>query len=116
MKLDLDPARNRPTIGTLVVSFVTALLSWGYQHIPETVPVEVRTTGAALVIALVAYGVGQLVQHVGDRAPWADDTHRAAVAYALSLDPEAHGDELAAVLAHLGLDDLDEAARIIGLD
>ena len=109
-------SRNRPTLGTLLTAFLVSLVTWAWTLLPDTIPVEVATSGYALAVAVVAYLVGQAVQHLGDRAPWADDTHRAAVAYALSLDPAHHADELDGILNRLGLDSVDEAAIRIGLD
>jgi hypothetical protein len=121
----VDLSRNRPTIGALLVAFVTALASWGWSFIPETVPGEVRVTGYALVLAVVAAVVGKIVQGewfvswFGDTAPWAADTHAAAVAYALTLDPDEHplyAEQVDEQLRALGIRDLTEARARLGLD
>lgn len=121
MKLP-DPSRERPTIGTLATAFTTAMLTWLAGLVPDTVPPEVATTGYALAVALVAVAIGKAAQGqilsrwLGAKAPWSSDTHQAAVAYALSLDPDVHGDERDLVLSKLGVDGEAEALRLIGLD
>lgn len=116
MSRPFSPDHNRPTLGTLVVGFLVSLVTWGYRALPDGVPSEVAISGYALAIAVVALAVGQAVQRVGDRAPWADETHRMAVAYALSLDPAHHEGELETLLSRLGLESPDEARRLVGLD
>ena len=113
---------NRPTVGTLVVAFATALLGWALEAVPATVPTEVVATGYVLAAAAVAVAVGKAAQgQIGkrwleDEAPWAHDTHAAAVAYALSLDVDEHGDELEILLHRLGVGSSQDAAALIGLN
>lgn len=95
-----------------LTAFRESLASWVWTLLRCTIPDEGATSGYALAVGLV----GQAVRHVGDRAPWAYSTHRAAVAYALSLDPDVHGDELQQVPERFGLDDADDGALPIDLN
>lgn len=104
--------RNRPTIGTSLTALLVSLLHWGVSSLPETVPAEVTTSLLGFGAVLVAIAVGLVTQYVGKHAPWAAETHKAAVAYAVSLDPEAHADDL----QYLGVGSLEEARRIIGAE
>jgi hypothetical protein len=115
-------SRERPTIGALIVAFLTALVTWGYDLVPDAIPEPVASAGYALVLAAVATVVGKAVQGewftrlFGDHAPWADQTHGAAVALALSMDPDIHPDELQLLLQRLGVGTLEEARELIGMD
>lgn len=115
----MDPHRNRPTLATLLTAFVTALLSWALTAVPESWPNEVTASGYALALAVVAVVIGRAAQVVGRHAPWAADTHTAAVAYALSLDPAEHpiysadADEQ---MHAVGIDDMADARTRLGLD
>jgi hypothetical protein len=111
--------RERPTLGALLTAFLTALVTWGLSAVPDTVPDQVVDAGYALVLFGIAVVVGQLVQRLGARAPWAVDSHATAVAYALTLNPDDHPldrEQLDAHLAALGIDDVAEVRRRIGLD
>jgi hypothetical protein len=116
---DLDPNRNRPVIATLVTAFLTALVTWGVDSIPDSWPTEVKSTGYALAVALIAIVAGKVAQQVGKHAPWAADTHAAAVAYALTLNPDEHSiyaKEANRQLQAVGIDDMAQAREIIGLE
>lgn len=104
--------RNRPTLGTSLTALLVSLLNWGISSVPETVPTEVTTSLFVFGAVLVAIFVGRAVQYLGKNAPWAVDTHKAAVAYALSLDPEERSDELRL----LGVESAEEARKIIGAE
>lgn len=108
--------RERPTLGALLVAFLTAVASWGWDAIPASVPTEVTASGYPLVLFAIGVGVGQAVQRLGKRAPWAVDTHAAAVAYAKSLPADAADEHVAAFLEQAGVGTVDEAARLIGAD
>lgn len=115
MKLDTDPNRNRPTLGTLLATFLGALLTWGLTFVPDTVPGEVVATGTALALFAIGAVVGWIVQNVGEHAPWAVDMHTSAVAYALELDPDAYRDDMDARLRKLGINP-DDVPRLLGVD
>jgi hypothetical protein len=112
--------RNRPTIAALIVAFGTELIRWGFTFIPPDVPPGVTGTGYALAIALFGVAVGKAAQGelgrrwLEARAPWADDTHRLATAYALLHDPDSHPEEVQALLDRLGLDSPDEVYQQVG--
>jgi hypothetical protein len=111
--------RERPTLGALAVAFVVALLTWLRDLLPAGIPDEVVTSGYALACFAVAVLVGQAVSKLGERAPWAADTHKAVTAYALLRNPDDHPAEVDAangLLQQLGLASLDEARQLIGLD
>lgn len=119
-----DPSRERPTIATLLVAFLTGLVTWGFDYIPDAVPDQVTGPGYVLVLAVLAIAVGKAAQGewfkglLEATAPWAHDTHTAAVSYALSLDPAEHplyGEVADEQLRAVGIRDLDEARARLGL-
>lgn len=118
----MKASRERPTIAALLVAFTTSLLTWAMTALPDSVPSEVATSGYVLVVGLVAVAVGKAAQGqllgrwLGAKAPWAHDTHQSAVAYALSLDPDVHGDQRDQLLAKLGVEDERHALKLIGVD
>lgn len=112
--MTLNPSSNRPALGAALAAFAYALLDWGIDTLPETVPVEVVVSGRALAILVIGGGVGLVVQYVGRNAPWAAGTHRAAVAYALLRQPDHQ--VLDEELAALGVESEEQARRLIGLD
>ena len=113
-------SRERPTIATLTVAFLVTVANWLAEFIPSSVPTEVVNAGYALAVALVAFGVGKVAQGqlpwLNKTAPWAHDTHAAAVAYALSLDPAVHDGERDLLLRNLGVDGEKEALSRIGVE
>lgn len=120
-----DPSRERPTIGALLVAFLTALVTWGFDYLPDGIPAEVSGSAYVLVLALIAIAVGKAVQGqwlkglLDANAPWAHDTHAAAVAYAFTVDPAEHplyGEHVDEQLRAAGVGDLAEARRLIGLE
>lgn len=114
--------RNRPTIATLVIAFLVTVINWLVDYLPDVIPTEVVTSGYALVVALLALAVGKIAQGellgewLGQTSPWAHQTHAAATAYALSLDPDVHGEERDLLLAKLGVEDERHALELIGVD
>lgn len=66
----IAPSTNVPTLATLAVAFLTALVTWALDAIPATVPDEVVGSGYVLVTAAVAVAVGKLAQHF----TWAQDS------------------------------------------
>lgn len=102
--------RNRPTLGTSFTALLVSLLNWGVSSL--SVPTEVSTSLLSFGTVVLAIAVGKAVQYLGKNAPWAVDTHKAAVAYAVSLDPEAHADDL----RFLGVESPEEAREIIGAE
>lgn len=56
----MTPNQNAPTVATLIVAFVSALLTWGADALDA--PAEVEATGIALVLALVAIVAGRITQ------------------------------------------------------
>lgn len=112
----LSPSQNRPTLATTLAAFLAALAGWGVDSLPASIPGEVIGTGYALVLLVIGLVVGQAVQWLGRNAPWAANTHAAAVAYALTLDPNAHRAELEQLLTRLGVGSIEEARRLVGLD
>ena len=117
--MDRLTTRERPTLGALAVAFLISLLNWVVDLVPPSVPGEVVASGYALVALAIAVLVGQAVQRLGERAPWAADSHAATVTYALTLNPEDHPlDRLQAArhLEQLGIHDLDAELDRLGID
>lgn len=56
-----NPVRTANGITGLLSSFLLSLVWWVLEVIPETIPVEVKTSGSLVLIALVTY----LAQRVG---------------------------------------------------
>jgi hypothetical protein len=66
----IDPKTNVPTVATLAVAFLSALLHWAMTALPAGIPAEVVGTGYTLGLALIAVVVGKIAQHF----TWAADT------------------------------------------
>lgn len=107
---------NRPGIGATLAAFLYALADWGLSSVPPTVPEPVITSGSALAMLLVGLLVGYVVQYVGKNATWSAESHQRAVAYALMLDADEHRDELGILVRELGVESVEEARRLVGLD
>lgn len=56
----MTPSQNAPTVATLIVAFVSSLLTWGASEIDA--PAEVESAGLALALAVVAYVAGRVTQ------------------------------------------------------
>lgn len=108
--------RNRPAtaggIAGAVSAVIYALSEWGLDALTTVteVPANVQASLLGLVVVVAGF-VGTAIGKWAQRHTWAEETHKAGVAYALQLDPEAWGEALSA----LGLT-RDEALTIIGAD
>lgn len=56
----MTPSQNAPSVATLIVAFVSSLLTWAADSIDA--PAEVETAGLALALALVAVVAGKVTQ------------------------------------------------------
>lgn len=56
----MNPSQNAPSVATLIVAFVSSLLTWAADSIDA--PAEVEATGLALALALVAVVAGKVTQ------------------------------------------------------
>lgn len=108
--------RNRPTLAAVAAAFL-ASLAGDLEPYVAALPVLSDATaqvGLTLAAMVVAGLVGAAAQHLGDRAPWAFDSHLAGVAYALRLDPDEHDDDERELLRKAGIGSVEDAKRIIG--
>ena len=111
-------SRQRPSIAAtvtgLLAPLLVALAGWAVTAVPDTVPsdvvaqLEIVARGLGL---LAGGGLGWAAGQIAQRLTWPDQTHRAAVAYALALDGPARDEALEA----LGIT-RREAAELIGVD
>ena len=105
-------SNNRPATAGGITGALTALLialsEWGLNAL--RIPEDVETALTSLLV-LIAAAVGTVIGKVAQRYTWAENTHKAAVAYALQLDPQQWSEALAA----LGIS-REEALDLIGVN
>lgn len=93
---------NRPaTAGGLsgaIAVLIVALADWGLDGLASFLMVP-DAVGAAImgVVVILAGGIGAALGKVAQRKTWSEDAHKAAVAYALQLDPQNWSEALAAL-------------------
>jgi len=100
-------SQNLPTVVTGVIGAVVAAVSAGW--VSEELVIELLGMVAA-VGGIAGAAAGKMTQV----KTWAEDSHKQAVAYALSLDPEEW--DIEKLIKRLGFEDLNEVRRQIGAD
>ena len=104
-------SNNRPVaaggLAGAVALLLVTLVEWGLAEFGIQMPPNVELALTLVVVSLVGGSVGKVAQ----RHTWAESTHKAAVSFALQLDPE----HWAEAIESLGMS-RNEAAEVIGVD
>lgn len=116
MALKDAAAQNRPAaaggLAGAVAALLVALSEWGLEALEAIITVPGNVQAAFLALMVVVSGmIGGLIGKLAQRKTWAEDTHKAAVAYALQLNPVQWGE----AIESLGMT-REEALETIGID
>ena len=84
--------RNRPAtaggIAGAVAALIYALSEWGLGVLSAAVEIPTNVQGSLLGLVVIVAGlVGTIIGKWAQKHTWAEESHKAGVAYALQLDP-----------------------------